>query len=888
MKARSAFVAATMSILASSAWTADSVWQGGDGSWNDETKWNNGVPTASQTANVSNGGTIDFGSSIQDVDKIENININDTEKSLVLDASTGGGLKVATNFAWGDTSIGREGQANVTFNTGSYEYSDGSLAIGWWTWWHNDSTTVCTGVVNVVDANLSVANYIRTGVDLGYGELNVNGGGVSAKGITVADSGNSEGLVTIDGGVVNLTDNIYVGSGRAKYGIGEEVEESIRGKFTGKVADGKVELKSGSLNTVGFYVGREGGKGEVRVSGGTLAVTGRFDLGTIVDATEYESWAGGTGVVHQTAGAVTSSDYVAIGNGSDGTVKGGYGRYDISGGSFTTSGGNPVLVVGRVGEGEFNMSQADDNTPTTVSVASTIQIGEQQYAKGKMEISGGTLTSGGDLNVATGQDSEGTLKVSGGTITPAGAFRVGLGIDSKADVGISGGTIKPGGSFFVVNETGNTGIEATVTQTGGTIALESSGAFVGIGNASGGTGSYTISGGSISTFNNAIVVGRSSGSEGVMTISGTAVVETGAETSRSDLILCENDNTVGTLNLNGGTLRTNRIRSGDKSGTTATINCNGGTIYGCDGGDLVSNNSDTTIMVKAGGLVVEVPEGKEEVIYTSRLAADESLGGIVKKGKGTLKIQGTDENGGEQLDSNTLPVKGYIKVLEGTLQFWYSTRIKELDKLYVAEGAKLGLQYATSDVKVRSLQNNGTIDAWDTSITQMENPPALTKAVWTGARSDDVNDPANWALYYNDGTQDVRVSADELPTVDTTIYWDASIDDALPDLSALTYAKKVLVLPAETVTLTATSATTFEKTYNLSGWHLDASAATLNVVNAHMLGTAAVATAITSAGIDGRFANVTSDDGKGGVKVSYGNDGAVGVSRRGGFVIVFQ
>ena len=170
----------------------------------------------------------------------------------------------------------------------------------------------------------------------------------------------------------------------------------------------------------------------------------------------------------------------------------------------------------------------------------------------------------------------------------------------------------------------------------------------------------------------------------------------------------------------------------------------------------------------------------------------------------------------------------------------------------------------------------------------MENPPVLTKAVWTGARSDDVTDPANWALYYNDGEKDVRVSADELPTVDTTIYWDASIDDALPDLSALTCAKKVLVLPAETVTLTATSATTFEKTYNLSGWHLDASAATLNVVNARMLGTAAVATAITSAGIDGRFANVTSDDGKGGVKVSYGNDGAVGVSRRGGFVIVIQ
>ena len=800
MKAKSAFVAVTMSILASSACTAaDTTWQGDDGSWNDETMWNNGVPNDNaKSINLSAGGSINFDNSYT-VLNTETVNISAEDRKLKLTASDPSyGL---TFYNAGDLCLARDGNDTyLTFDSGTYSIA-GTLYAGWW---HQGDRT-CTGRVDVVSATLNVMTQaemgsdagvtwtgeIRLGQDLGYGEMTVHTNGtVNSRIITVANE-NTKSLFTIDGGTVINRDYTFIGRGRAM----------SDNKFTGAVSDGKFVLNSGTFKTYGLEIGSSGGYGELYINGGAMDVTNRFNIGTIVDATEHETWAGGTGKVYQVAGEVKAFDYVAIGNGFDNTEKGSYGEYNISGGTFTVGGGNPALVVGRVGEGKLNVSETSNETPTTVTVGSALQIGEQRYAKGSVSVSGGTLTAS-DVYVGSGLDTVGQLEVSGGEVYSY----------NDIQVGASGkGTL-------------------TVSDNG-----------------------YIKVKGSNGTDSKHIVINANVNAD----FTGTS-----------------------TINLDGGVVEVETIRVGASTTAKGVLNFNGGTFRSYAnywGGGALPKNDLFTVNVKAGGAIFDIPEG-QWVTVQSDLNADESMGGIVKKGKGTLEIDGNKFVDGI----------GFIKVEEGTL-YIPNSALSSADKVVVSEGATLNLGYNTgwdTPLQVRSLANNGTIIYG--TITQMENPPVLTKAVWTGARSDDVTDPANWALYYNDGEKDVRVSADELPTVDTTIYWDASIDDALPDLSALTYAKKVLVLPAETVTLTATSATTFEKTYNLSGWHLDASAATLNVVNARMLGTAAVATAITSAGIDGRFANVTSDDGKGGVKVSYGNDGAVGVSRRGGFVIVIQ
>ena len=805
MKAKSAFVAVTMSILASSALTAaDTTWQGGDGSWNDETMWNNGVPNDNaKSINLSAGGSINFDNSYT-VLNTETVNISAEDRKLKFTASDPSyGL---TFYNAGDLCLARDGNDTyLTFDSGTYSIA-GTLYAGWW---HQGDRT-CTGRVDVVSATLNVMSQaemgsdagvawtgeIRLGQDLGYGEMTVHTNGtVNSRIITVANE-NTKSLFTIDGGTVINRDYTFIGRGRAK----------SDNKFTGAVSDGKFVLNSGTFKTYGLEIGSSGGYGELYINGGAMDVTNRFNIGTIVDATEHETWAGGTGKVYQVAGEVKAFDYVAIGNGFDNTEKGSYGEYNISGGTFTVGGANPALVVGRVGEGKLNVSETLNETPTTVTVGSALQIGEQRYAKGSVSVSGGTLTAS-DVYVGSGLDTVGQLEVSGGEVYSYNDIRVGAS----------------------------------------------------------GQGALTVSD------NGYIKVKGSNGTDSKHIVINANVNNDFAGTS--------------TINLNGGVVEVETIRVGDSTTAKGVLNFNGGTLKSYANywnGGVLPKNDLFTVNVKAGGAIFDIPED-QTVEVRSYLNADGSLGGIVKRGKGTLKICDMDVDGVRHFN-----VTGYIKVEEGALEFW-GTTVSAMDKIVVAENATLTMHWGVAEdcSPVRVLENNGTIST-ERAFPVMENPPTLTKAVWTGARSDDVNDPANWALYYNDGTQDVRVSADELPTVDTTIYWDASIDDALPDLSALTYAKKVLVLPAETVTLTATSATTFEKTYNLSGWHLDASAATLNVVNARMLGTAAVATAITSAGIDGRFANVTSDDGKGGVKVSYGNDGAVGVSRRGGFVIVIQ
>ena len=63
MKKHILFLMSTL-LVASRVNAADTTWQGGDGSWNDETNWSNGVPNDNaKSINLSAGGSINFDNS---------------------------------------------------------------------------------------------------------------------------------------------------------------------------------------------------------------------------------------------------------------------------------------------------------------------------------------------------------------------------------------------------------------------------------------------------------------------------------------------------------------------------------------------------------------------------------------------------------------------------------------------------------------------------------------------------------------------------------------------------------------------------------------------------------------------------------------------------------
>ena len=747
------------------AFAADTAWQGGDGSWSDPDKWNNGVPTAENENNaiLTLGGTINFGNTAYTIKSVGWMN-GGADKPFVFTAdSDEAGLTIN-----GEIDIGRVGDGTLTYVRGAYKVNTwivGCFYNGW------GRERPVEGMAAITNSTVTSTGDAHVGTDGGHGTVIIG-----------------------DGGKL-IANSFYVGNAPAYWD-----------------PDVYPELKDVIQNSA---------VGDIVVTNGELSAVYGLNIASGLSATGTVTVVG--------SGKVTTGQRIQLA-----TASGANGKLFVADGADVLSGWH--MYVG----GE-NVADA------TAYVKQT----------------GGLVTLGGSQNlvVGNGERSIGTYDISGGTLTmPSGRAELGTVSGAKGVLNVSGSAIVTNNSSIL------------------------------IGSVTGAEGELTISGGEFYAQADPILGSRG---KGMLTMTGGYMKVAGAD-STARWIKMNNEKTedftgTSTLNLDGGVIEVQSIMA-ENTHATAVINCNGGTLKSYLSGDIIKRDgAGITVNLKAGGLIVDVPEGLEATIYVESLHADESLGGIVKRGAGQLFIKGTDGH-------RELPALGYIRVEGGQLNLWDSAKLTSLDKLYVAANCTNNLQFVDyeSPIHVRSLILDGEGDAkgqivnYPGKIVQVENPPALTKAVWTGARSDDVTDPANWALYYNDGEKDVRVSADELPTVDTTIYWNASIDDALPDLSALTCAKKVLVLPAETVTLTATSATTFEKTYNLSGWHLDASAATLNVVNARMLGTAAVATAITSAGIDGRFANVTSDDGKGGVKVSYGNDGAVGVSRRGGFVIVIQ
>ena len=404
-----------------------------------------------------------------------------------------------------------------------------------------------------------------------------------------------------NGGTVAITANIpgiqdpFIGSGGGTSGTVNHsagVASNVGWTFIGEqggtgtynLTGAGNTLGSGSLSTGRIYVG--GRRGVTAGGNGTLRVN---TTGTVTAASDFSVGArGGTGSVTVTAGTLNANSWMIIGE-SDGGIGGGTGTMvqdggnvtagatdgnarfwigsneggaaSVSNGSYTINGGNFTArnaIIGKNYTGTFNQNGGNVTLNNTVNDATDHKLGEAAGSTGNYNLTNGTLTvnhnfqigsggtgnftqTGGIVNANNGFQVVGRYAGSNGFMTvSAGSFNQ-LNAGTKLLVGEEGaGTLNVSGSGAVNVTNGMTlgfaaGGSGIVMQTGGTVAVANVLDIQG-----GGTGSYTLDGGTLS------VNGGIDAATGTFTFTGGVLTRSSAGTINytGTLTVGQNDATL--------------------------------------------------------------------------------------------------------------------------------------------------------------------------------------------------------------------------------------------------------------------------------------------------------------------------------------------------------
>jgi len=433
----------------------------------------------------------------------------------------------------------------------------------------------------------------------------------------------SSNLITDNGDTYTMTgdityDNEYIGQ--------NSTGTLIQGDFTNTVNN---NLRLGQ---------NAGASGAYNLSGGSLSVAGN----------EYIGYSG-SGAFTQTGGThtVTGILMLAARAGSSGT-------YSLSGGSLTVG---SYEAVGYFGTGTFTQS---GGTHTVTA----LYLGTDAEASGTYNLSGGSLSVGG--NEYVGYFGTGSFAQTGGSHT----------VGSNLFVGTQGGTSSytlSSGSLSVSNA--ESILHGSFTQTGGSHTV-TGGLYVGDDqNGDGGSGTFLLSGGSLTADN--VLVGGDAGT-GSFIQSGGAHTATGALTVRGNgsgaydlqngtlLASTINLGAKGSFNQSGGTLNFTTFNQtggtgtfsdlylGRNAGSTSTYNLSGGTLTAIN--EYVGNSGSGTFTQS---------DGSNTVTNSLTLAANPRSLGTYYLGGGNLTVDtltinpgGTFTQTGGTLSYSTLNLRG--------------------------------------------------------------------------------------------------------------------------------------------------------------------------------------------------------------------------------------
>lgn len=352
----------------------------------------------------------------------------------------------------------------------------------------------------------------------------------------------------------------------------------------------------------GLYVGANGSAGTLNVNnGGALGVTGgnlgigRGTTGTLTLAT---------------GGSISASGINEFHLGWDG---GGNGTITQSGGTFTKNGGGDVRIGAFGGTGVYNISGGTANLEN-------LRIAFAGSGTGTINQTGGTVNHTGEVAVGWDGSGDATYNISAGSLTSSQRIRFGIGTSVRTNL---------------INQTGG-----SVTVTDGRIDIGEDG---------GPSNIYQISGGTLNVNGDGrILVGAFNAGSGRLDVSGTGSVDV------SGLVLGDGGSAAGTVNLNGGTVHTNRIVSGGSS-STQFLNLNGGTIVAKSSEGNMISGGNLVVTLQAGGVTID--SNNFDVGVSVPIAG---TGDLTKTGANQLKVLGTNTYTG-----NTVVNEGTFTLIDG-------------------------------------------------------------------------------------------------------------------------------------------------------------------------------------------------------------------------------
>jgi autotransporter-associated beta strand protein len=609
---------------------------------------------------------------------------------LDLGALTYGPGRGIYSMSGGSISIGLGG---ITSDSGIYEIYLGGGTVGANDFWSSSLNMTLTGSNGPVTFDTAGYTIQLSGVLSGPGGLNVAGGGI----LELSGANSYLGDSTVTSGVLQL-----------------DVAGSSAGSF--RVVDGGLLNLNYSGN---FYVSHLYTNG-VAVANGTYNsgnlpayITGTGNL--VVSAISTGTWDGGGADNNWSTAAnwdndanpifpigLTFDGSLRLNNTNDLTVTANSITFSSTAGAFTLNGNNLGLSgnIGFSGNPASPITQAI-NLPLTmtanVNVATpangNISIGGDITAANNalLKVDVGTLTLGGNNNVAALEADGGTNIITGTTtVTGTGGSRIYVanGDYVGGNVGTliipNGATFSIGGSLadaFVVGR--DTGVGRLI-QNGGTFNYNPNQAwiFIGAGNNPSTRGQYDMNGGVLDMNGKNLGLGLGVG----VAVTGIVNQASGVITNVGQLYLNPIFNSgYGFYNLTGGSIYIGSGGIAYNSGGGYQLNLGGGTV-----GATASWSSPLDLSLTGiNGATTFSPNGNN--ITLSGILS--GAGGLTVSGAGTLELSGANTYTGD-----TTVGAGTTLKLDSTSN--------SSGAFHVAGGATLSLNYIGTLV-VTSLYTNG-------------------------------------------------------------------------------------------------------------------------------------------------------------------------------------
>jgi hypothetical protein len=535
----------------------------------------------------------------------------------------------------------------------------------------------------------------------GAGAFIQNGGSnVVSQDLSIGHNPGAVGTYTLSAGTLSVANSVeylgFLGSGTFNQSGGSN---AVFGMILGLGASGVGTYNlsnAASLNVAGEIIG-SGGSGVFNQTGGSHAIgQGAFNL--------YLGYSfGATGTYNLSGGSLTLTNSEYIGNSGAGTftqtggthnindpgtnglfigfANGGSGTYTLSAGALTIAGSEHL---GFDGAGSLIQSGGSH------AVGVYLVLGDDLFASGAYTLSAGTLSVAGQEYV--GSNGAGVFNQSGGSHT-AGGLNLGYGTFSTGTYNLSNSA-----SLSVSNETIGVSGFGTFNQIGGNHTI---GQTLLLASGTGSTGNFLLTAGQASAAS--VFIGGSTsaaGGTGLFTIAGGTLNVPGA-------LKVWNSGTSA-LNLSSGALNTGAL---DLSGTPSRLNWTGGTLNLTSSGLLidvsgvlgsfVSLNSNQTLIVSGSVTNAGTLQLSGGTVTTPSLANNGQISGF-----GSINANVTNA-GAIRASNGTLTPKGSLSGT-GTLRI-DPTGALDLSNLAPATGVLI--QNGTSSASLNLGTNNITVTA---------------------------------------------------------------------------------------------------------------------------------------------------------------------------------